>query len=43
LLVDGDLRAPALHKLFGLPLDSGLCEVLRSEIDVADAVQASTI
>lgn len=42
LLVDGDLRAPALHKLFGLPLDSGLCEVLRSEIDVTDAVQASS-
>jgi len=43
LLVDGDLRAPALHKLFGLPLDDGLCEVLRSEVDVADAVQAANI
>jgi capsular exopolysaccharide synthesis family protein len=39
LLVDGDLRAPALHKLFGMGLEDGLSEVLRSEIDVADAVR----
>ncbi|MEM9659365.1 MAG: polysaccharide biosynthesis tyrosine autokinase, partial [Planctomycetota bacterium] len=41
LLIDGDVRAPALHKLFGLPLEDGLCEVLRSEIDLADVVQAT--
>ncbi|MEM8943790.1 MAG: polysaccharide biosynthesis tyrosine autokinase [Planctomycetota bacterium] len=39
LLVDGDIREPALHKLFGMPLDDGLCELLRSDIDVADAVR----
>lgn len=39
LLVDGDLREPALHKLFGMPVEDGVCEVLRSEIDVADAVR----
>ena len=39
LLIDGDIREPALHKLFGMPQDDGLCEVLRSEIDVADAVR----
>lgn len=39
LLVDGDLRAPALHKLFGMALEEGLSEVLRAELDVADAVK----
>ena len=39
LLVDGDLRAPALHKLFGMPLEDGLSEVLRTEIDLADAIK----
>jgi polysaccharide biosynthesis transport protein len=41
LLIDGDLREPSLHKLFGLPLGDGLCEVLRSEIDVADVIRAT--
>jgi capsular exopolysaccharide synthesis family protein len=39
LLVDGDLRAPALHKLFGMALEDGLSEVLRTEIDLADAIK----
>jgi succinoglycan biosynthesis transport protein ExoP len=39
LLVDADLRAPALHKLFGMALEDGLSEVLRAEIDLADAVR----
>jgi capsular exopolysaccharide synthesis family protein len=39
LLVDGDLRAPSLHKLFGMALEDGLSEVLRTEIDLADAVK----
>lgn len=39
LLVDGDLRSPSLHKLFGTPLEDGLSEVLRSEIDLSDAVR----
>ncbi len=39
LLIDADLRAPALHKLFGLPLEDGLSEVLRAEVDLADAVR----
>jgi capsular exopolysaccharide synthesis family protein len=39
LLVDGDLRSPDLHKLFGLPLEDGLSEVLRSEIDLVDAIR----
>ncbi|MEM6328893.1 MAG: polysaccharide biosynthesis tyrosine autokinase [Planctomycetota bacterium] len=38
LLVDGDLRRPALHTLFDMPLEDGLCEVLRAETDVADVI-----
>src|SRR3954452_15428724 len=39
LLVDGDLRRPALHALFDAPLEDGLCEVLRAEVDVADVIR----
>jgi len=39
LLIDGDIREPALHKLFGLPLDEGLCEVLRTDADVTDVIR----
>lgn len=39
LLVDGDLRRPALHSLFDVPLEDGLCEVLRAETDVADVIR----
>jgi capsular exopolysaccharide synthesis family protein len=42
LLVDGDLRAPDLHKLFGMSLEDGLSEVLRAEIDLVDAVRPTT-
>ena len=39
LLIDGDLREPALHKLFGMPADDGLSELLRSEIEISDALR----
>lgn len=39
LLVDGDLRSPALHALFDVPLEDGLCEVLRAEVDAADVIR----
>ena len=39
LLVDGDLRRPALHSLFDAPLEDGLSEVLRAEADVADVIR----
>jgi len=39
LLIDGDLRRPALHALFDVPLEDGLCEVLRAEVDVADVIR----
>jgi capsular exopolysaccharide synthesis family protein len=39
LLVDADLRRPALHALFDVPLEDGLCEVLRAEVDVTDVIR----
>jgi len=39
LLIDGDLREPTLHKLFGMPVEDGLSEMLRSEIEVSDAIR----
>ncbi|QDU53942.1 polysaccharide biosynthesis tyrosine autokinase [Aeoliella mucimassa] len=42
LLIDGDLRRPALHSLFNVPLEDGLCEVLRAEADVSDVVRATS-
>lgn len=39
LLVDGDVRSPALHALFDVPLEDGLCEVLRAEVDVTDVIR----
>jgi succinoglycan biosynthesis transport protein ExoP len=39
LLIDGDLRDPALHKLFGMPIEDGLSELVRSEIEISDAIR----
>jgi capsular exopolysaccharide synthesis family protein len=39
LLVDCDLRNPAAHLMYGLPLEGGMCEILRGEIDVTEAIQ----
>ena len=39
LLIDGDLRSPNLHMLFDAPLEDGLCEVLRAEVDVSDVIR----
>jgi capsular exopolysaccharide synthesis family protein len=43
LLIDCDLRTPAAHQLFELPLQPGFSEVLLSEIDAPDAVQATPV
>ena len=43
LLIDGDLRRPAVHQLFELPLQPGLSEVLLAEVEVADGVQQTTL
>jgi capsular exopolysaccharide synthesis family protein len=39
LLIDGDLRNPAAHKLFDLPPEPGLSEALRGEVDLTDVVK----
>jgi capsular exopolysaccharide synthesis family protein len=43
LLIDGDLRRPSAHQLFELPMQPGFSEVLLSEVELTDAVQATTL
>jgi capsular exopolysaccharide synthesis family protein len=43
LLIDGDLRRPAIHQLFELPLQPGFSEVLLGEVEVAEGVQQTTL
>lgn len=37
LLIDGDMRAPRLHSIFGVSNETGLSDLLRSEGPLADA------
>ena len=39
LLVDGDLRNPAVHQLFGLSAGPGFAELLRGEVEPVQVVQ----
>lgn len=39
LLIDGDMRHPALHALFDMPLEDGLCEVLRTDAELDEAIR----
>jgi capsular exopolysaccharide synthesis family protein len=43
LLIDGDLRRPSAHQLFELPMQPGFSEVLLGEVELTDAVQATTL
>jgi len=43
LLIDGDLRNPATHKLFDLPLEPGFSEALRNEASLADVVKPTLL
>jgi polysaccharide biosynthesis transport protein len=43
LIVDCDLRNPSMHRLFDLALAPGCSEILLSELDVSDAVQATSV
>jgi len=43
LLVDGDLRSPTAHAMFGAALDPGLCEILRGELDMEAAIQPTQV
>jgi Mrp family chromosome partitioning ATPase len=42
LLVDFDLRDPALHAYAGVPNQNGVCEILRAETDPRSAIQFLT-
>ncbi len=43
LLVDGDLRSPAVNQLFEIPLQPGFSEIVLSEIDAVDAIQQTHV
>jgi len=43
LLIDGDLRRPAAHRLFELPVEPGLSEVLRGEVDLDQIVRPTRV
>jgi capsular exopolysaccharide synthesis family protein len=43
LLIDCDLRTPAAHQMFELPLQPGFSEILLGEIDAADAIQKTPV
>jgi succinoglycan biosynthesis transport protein ExoP len=43
LLIDGDLRNPAAHKLFDVAQEPGLSEVLRGELTASEAVRSTPL
>jgi capsular exopolysaccharide synthesis family protein len=43
LLVDGELRKPAAHQQFNLPLEPGLSEVLRGDVSPEDAIRPTPL
>jgi capsular exopolysaccharide synthesis family protein len=43
LLIDGDLRRPAVHQMFEVPMQPGFSEVLLGEVEAADAVQETPV
>jgi len=43
LLVDGDLRSPTAHAMFGASLEPGICELLRGEVEFEAAIQPTPV
>lgn len=43
LLVDGDLRSPTAHAMFGASLNPGLCEILRGEAALESGIQPTQV
>ena len=43
LILDCDLRNPSMQKLFDIPVVPGCAEILLQEIDISDAVQATSV
>lgn len=38
LLIDGDMRSPDVHKIMGVPLSPGLCDVLEGSASLSDTI-----
>jgi capsular exopolysaccharide synthesis family protein len=43
LLIDGDTRNPSIHKVFGVPCESGFCEVLCAGADISSVIRTSPV
>lgn len=43
VVIDFDLRRPAIHDVFNVPISPGVSEVLRGEVALADAVRTTSI
>ena len=43
LMIDGDMRAPDLHELFGIPKDPGLVKVLSGACPLREAVKRTAV
>jgi capsular exopolysaccharide synthesis family protein len=43
LLLDGDLRKPGVHELFGAPSRPGLTELLAGEAELTEVIQSGTV
>lgn len=43
LIIDGDMRAPTVHRFMNMPIDQGLSEVLRGKLTVEQAVKETGI
>ena len=43
LLIDGDLRQPAVHQIFEAPLQPGFSEAMLGEADTVDAILATNV
>jgi succinoglycan biosynthesis transport protein ExoP len=43
LLIDGDLRNPTLHQVFGADMTPGFCELLRGEAATAAVIRATSV
>jgi len=43
LLIDADLRSPAIHRLFDLSMGAGLSELIRGEVGLADVIADTAV
>jgi capsular exopolysaccharide synthesis family protein len=43
LLLDGDIRRPAAHRAYDLPMEPGLCEYLRGQFDLPQVLRQTCV